>query len=189
MKGELPITDPFALAVRLVSGLVALLVLCLLVWWAVIKPRSDLAAERTAHAETKARHAQVMGEIAAKTAAVAEKARAAHALFLQGAKEDERAHAVEIAAAEERGRAAAAGIADGSVRVRVEWRDRACPVAAFGEGAEPAAGDQAVPRGRADAIGRLLGHGGQWDADYQLCYARLTRAQALINSCYEEPAQ
>lgn len=180
--------DPYAAGAAALAKAGAAIVLLILVWAVAIKPHQDLADERQAHAATKARHAKVLAEIAEKTAAVAEKAKAAHALFLQGVEEDAHAHAAEIAAAEERGRAAAAGIADGAVRVRIEWRDRDCPRPAPGEGAEPAARDQAVPRGRADAIGHLLGKGDAWDADYQLCYARLKRAQSLINTCYEEPA-
>jgi len=180
--------DPYAAGAAVLAKLGGALVLAVLVWIVAIKPHQDLAAERQAHAATKAKHAQVLGEIAEKTAAGAAKAKAAHALFLQGAEEDAHDHAAEIAAAEERGRAAAAGIADGSVRVRVGWRGRDCARPAPGEGAGPAARDQAVPRGRADAIGHLLGKGDAWDADYPLCYARLKRAQSLINTCYEEPA-
>src|SRR5690606_37697484 len=111
--------DPYAAGAAVLANLGGALVLAVLVWIVAIKPHQDLAAERQAHAATKAKHAQVLGEIAEKTAAVAAKAKAAHALFLQGAEEDAHDHAAEIAAAEERGRAAAAGIADGSVRVRV----------------------------------------------------------------------
>lgn len=94
----------------------------------------------------------------------------------------------EIDDAFERGRVAAAGIAAGDIPVRVVWRDR-CSAPAAGAGAEPDSRAAGVDQGRADAIGRVLGHGGAFDAQYHEAYARLTSAQKLLNQCYEEPAR
>lgn len=48
-----------------------------LLWWAVVSPRLSLSAERGAHAETKAAHAAVIADLAAKTQIAADKAKAA----------------------------------------------------------------------------------------------------------------
>lgn len=138
-------------------------------------------------AEAK-KHAGVLQDIADKTAKAAAAAHRAQTLFNQETQADAERHAMEVSDAFDRGRAAAAGIVDGAVRVRTVWRDRQCPVADAGAGAEPAGRHPEVDQGRADAIGRVLGYGWRWDADYGLVVARLTRAQALLNACYEQPA-
>jgi len=135
-----------------------------------------------------ARHAATFQRIAELTAVAAEKAGRARALFADQVLADVARHAKETEDAYEAGRAAAAGIADGSVRVRTVWRDRECSAAVPGPGAEPAGGDPAVSGGRADAIGRVLGRGWGWDATYGLAYSRLTRAQELLDACYEQPS-
>ena len=147
-----------------------------------------IAGERAGEKAANARHAEVLNAIADKTAKAAELANRARDLFNQQAQADQLRHAEEITDAFDRGRAAAAGIVDGAVRVRTVWRDRQCPATDAGAGAEPAGGHPDVAPGRADAIGRVLGYGWRWDADYGLAYARLTRAQALLNACYEQPA-
>ena len=146
------------------------------------------AGERAGEEAADARHAKVMKDLADKTAKAAELANRARDLFNQQAQADQLRHAEEITDAYDRGRAAAAGIVDGAVRVRTVWRDRQCPAAVAGAGAEPAAGHPDVAPGRADAIGRVLGAAWRWDADYGLAHARLTRAQALLNACYDQPA-
>lgn len=177
------------LTVRIVAALAALLLVAAAVWWVAFKPRSELADERQAHAQTRAAHAQVLADLASKTRAVAEKAAAARGTYESRNEEDRDAHDRELDAAFERGKAAAAGIGDGTVRVRTVWRDRECPAPAAGAGAAAGAGLEAVPAGRADAIGRVLGLAGQWDADYAALYQRLLAAQPLIDACYEQPAK
>lgn len=186
---DLAAFDPYALAIRLVGGLLSLALLAALVWWAVIKPRSDLADERAAHQATRAAQAETLAGLAAKAQAAAEAAARVRTVFETEREESIRVHAEDVAAAFERGKTVGAGIRDGSVRVRTVWRDSECPAADAGEGAGPGAGAEAVPAGRADAIGRVLGLGGQWDADYALCYARLKSAQKLLDQCHEEPAR
>lgn len=180
------IPDPYRPLAKVLGMVISALLLLTLVWWLVIKPRSDLADERVAHAATKAKHAQVMAEIAAKSEAVARQAAQARDKYKAQTAEDQKKHEQEVKDAFERGKSVAAGIRDGSVSVRTVWRDRSCPQAVPGEGGEPGRGDEAVPAGRADAIGRILGYGGRWDADYKACYTRLTRAQELLNACYED---
>lgn len=138
-------------------------------------------------AEAK-KHAAVLKDIADKTAKSAAAAARARTLFNQGTQADAVRHAKEVSDAFEAGRAAAAGIVDGTARVRTVWRDRQCPAADAGAGTEPVGRHPDVDQGRADAIGRVLGLGWRWDADYGLVVARLTRAQALLNACYEQPA-
>lgn len=174
---------------RAISALIGVLTLVLLVWIVAIKPRQELAAERTAHAQTKAEHAAVMADIAARTRAAAEAAQRARDTYTTKTQEDARVHELEVAAAFERGKGVAAGIRSGAVRVQDVWRDGRCETPDAGEGAGPGAGTEALTGGRADAIGRVLGYGGTWDADYAAIHARLTRAQALLNQCYEQPAQ
>lgn len=181
------IPDPYVPLAKLLGGLLSALLLILLVWWAVFKPRQDLADERAAHQATKAAHATMLAGLAAKTEAAAAAAARARTVFEAETKENARVHATEVAAAFERGKAVAVGIRDGSVSVREVWRNN-CPSPTAGQGAEPGRGSEAIPGGRADAIGRVLGHGEAWDADYKLCYTRLTAAQKLLDAAYEEPA-
>lgn len=135
-----------------------------------------------------AAHAKVLKDLADKTAKVAEKVRIAHAAYTRETRADLARHDQEKRDAYEAGRAAAAAIAAGDVRVRTVWRDRECPQADARSSAGPAAGHPAIDPGRADAIGRVLGHAWQWDAAYGLAYARLQSAQALIDACYDQPA-
>lgn len=179
------IPDPYRPLAKVLGMVISAVLLVVLVWWLVIKPRSDLADERVAHAATKAKHAQVMTEIAAKSEAVARQAAQARDKYKAQTAEDQKKHEQEVKDAFERGKSVAAGIRDGSVGVRQVWRDRECPQAVSGQGGEPGRGAETIPAGRADAIGRLLGEAGGWDADYKACYARLTRAQELLNACYE----
>jgi hypothetical protein len=147
-----------------------------------------LAREQAAHAQTKQQHATVLREIADKTAEAARLAGIARAAYDAQALEDLHQHSKDIEDAFKRGEAAAGSINAGAVRVRTVWRDRECPQAVPGQGAEPDDGTADVTPGRADAIGRVLGHAGTWDAAYRLAYERLTAAQGLLNACYEEPA-
>src|SRR5690606_20067120 len=133
-------------------------------WWVAIKPRAELAAERQAHAETRAAHAEVLTGLAQAAAEVARKASAARVAFAEARAKAESDYNEGVANAYERGRAAAAGIAAGTVRVREVWRD--CPAAPIGEGTGPAGGAADVAPDRAEAIGRVLGIGGEADAAY-----------------------
>lgn len=144
--------------------------------------------DATALSDLKAEHARVLADIATKSQDVADKAAAARAAFGDLVLADQAAYSKGVSDAYERGKSVGAGIAAGTVRVRTVWRDRQCPQAAAGTGPEPGAGLADVDQGRADAIGRILGLAGEWDAAYGLAYRRLTRAQALLNACYEEPA-
>lgn len=176
-------------APRTLAAVVVLVAIAAGLWWLAVHPRQQLAAERAAHAETRAAHAQVLQRIAEGTAEVARKAAAARDEYERAKSAALAEHEQEVRDAYERGRAAAAGIAAGTVRVREVWRDRECPAAAAGPGAEPAGGPAAVADDRAAAIGRVLGIGGEADATYALAYARLRAAQGLLNTCYEEPAE
>jgi hypothetical protein len=148
-----------------------------------------LSSEKADHAETRADHADVLREIADKTAEAARLAASARAAYDAQALADQAKHSKEIDDAFERGRDAAAGITAGAVRVRTVWRERQCPQAFPGPSAQPADGVADVDPGRAEAIGRILGLGGSFDADYRLAYERLTAAQGLLNACYQEPAE
>ncbi len=135
------------------------------------------------------RHAATFLKIERLTAAAAEKAHAARQAYSDAALVDLATFEKEKENAFEAGRRAAAGINDGSVRVRTVWRERECPKAVPGPGAEPAGRDLALPEGRGDAIGRVLGYGWRWNAEYGLAYAGLIRAQKLVDACYEQPAE
>jgi hypothetical protein len=171
-----------------VRALVAAAVLAIL-WWAVVMPRQQLSAERAAHAETKASHAAILAGIADQTAEVARKAAVARTEF-EAYRADAKVQRDEAERqAFERGKSTAARIGSGAVVVREQWRDRECPVAAPGQGAELTPGFALVDRGRAEAIGRVLGLAGSFDASYREAYERLTAAQGLLNACYEQPAE
>ena len=147
--------------------------------------QGDRAGERAADA----RHRKTIDDLRAKTARQEAVAAAARAVYDSQASADAARHEQEKRDAYERGRAAAAGIAAGDIGVRTVWRDRECPQAAAGPGAEPAGRHPDVDPGRADAIGRVLGHGWRWDAAYGLAIARLNAAQQLLNACYDQPAR
>src|SRR5690606_2698000 len=169
---------PANAAARFLVILAAGLALCALMWWVAGKPRAELAAERAAHATTRATHAQVLASLAEATAEVARKAAAARVTYAEAKATAESDYNKGVSDAYERGRAAAAGIAAGTVRVREVWRD--CPAAAAGEGAEPAGRPADVSADRGEAIGRVLGIGGEADADYARVIARLRAAQQLV---------
>lgn len=156
-------------------------------WWVAIKPRAELASERQAHAETRVAHAEVLTGLAEAAAEVARKASAARVAFAEARAKAESDYNEGVANAYERGRATAAGIAAGTVRVREVWRD--CPAAPAGEGAGPAGRPADVSANRGEAIGRVLGIGGEADAAYARAIARLTAAQQLVDACHEEPAR
>lgn len=139
-------------------------------------------------ADLKAQHAAVLTAIAAQAQVVADKAAAARAAYGDAVLADQSKYEQGVSDAYNRGKSAGAAIASGAVRVREPWRDQ-CPQAPAGQGAEPDAGPSGVDPSRADAIGRVLGLAGQWDAAYGLAYGRLIRAQELLNACYEEPMQ
>lgn len=180
------LATPAARAIGYVLGVLALLVL---VWIAVVKPRSDLAAERLAHQETKAAHSALLSDLAAQTEAVAKAAVRARTVYDAATAAASTKHEQEVHRAYERGKGVAAGIRSGTVRVRDVWQDCSGGAQALpGQGTGLAPGAEAVTAGRADAIGRVLGQAGGWDADYEKALTRLRDAQALVNQCYEEPA-
>jgi len=172
---------------RLLLQFAALAALLAAIWWAAILPRQQLANERLAHATTRATHAQVLADLAEATAKVARKAAAARVTYAEAKAKAESDYNKGVADAYERGRAAAAGIAAGTVRVRAVWRD--CPAAAAGPGTEPAGRPADVSADRGEAIGRVLGIGGEADAAYARAIDRLRAAQQLVDACHEEPAR
>lgn len=181
--------------VQAAIGIALLAALAFAIWFAVIKPRSELAAEKLDHAATqaefadaKAKHAAVLEQIAEDTAKMAEKAALLGSVLEKQRETDKETHRKEVASAYERGKSYAARIVSGDVSVRDVWRDRECPTPTAGEGAGPESWPSGVSWGRADAIGRVLGHGGRFDADYDLLWKRLGEAQERLNLCYEEPA-
>jgi len=180
---------PANATVRILLALGGLALMLAALWWAAIWPRQQLAAERAAHAGTKARHAEVLQGLAEAAAEVARKAARAREAFAEATAESESRYEKGVADAYERGRATAAGIAAGTVRVREVWRERECPAAAGGQGTEPAAGPAGVSGDRAAAIGRVLGIGGAADAGYARAIERLNAAQAIVDQCFEEPAR
>lgn len=135
---------------------------------------ADIARDARSVAEQSANLAVLAAE--AKAAYHEEKSRAATT------------RAQEMNDAYERGRLTGAAIAAGTQRVRDVWRDR-CPQANAWQGTELAGGFALVDRGRADAIGRVLGLAGGFDAQYGEAIARLNAAQTLLNVCYEQPAE
>lgn len=144
--------------------------------------------DATALSDLKADHAKVLADIAAQAQYAANKAAVARAAYGDKVLADQAAYTTGVNDAYDRGKTAGASIAAGAVRVRTVWRERECPQAAAGPGAEPAGRRAEVDPGRAHAIGEILGLGGQWDAAYNLAYRRLNSAQQLLNACYEQPA-
>lgn len=168
---------PYAEAIRMGLALVATLLLGLATWWAAVQPRIDLGRLQKSHDRLLM---ELEGRNEAAALARVEYDAEVMRLGLTRKKEIDDAY--------QRGRVSAAGIAAGDIPVRVVWRDR-CSAPAPGAGTGPDTGPAGVDQGRADAIGRVLGHGGAFDAQYHEAYARLTAAQKLLDQCYEEPAR
>ena len=127
--------------------------------------------------------------LAAQTEAVAKAAVRARTVYDAATAAASTKHEQEVHRAYERGKGVAAGIRSGTVRVRDVWQDCSGGAQALpGQGTGLAPGAEAVTAGRADAIGRVLGQAGGWDADYEKALTRLRDAQVLVNQCYEEPA-
>ena len=173
--------------VQALIGLALLAALAFAIWFAVIKPRSDLTAEKLDHAQTKAEYAKVLADIAARTAEVEAKAKAAQDEFTRNEAESKREKSDAVAAALARGQRIGYDIGRGSVQLRPEWRDGECPSAAPGAGAEPDEGTAGVPGDRGAAVGHILGIGGVGDATYEEAFRRLRNAQPLIDACFEKP--
>lgn len=145
-------------------------------------------AALTEAAEAKLEYQTTLRDIAEKTAEAARLAGIAKDTYYDRKTLDKAREAREIDNAFERGRRHGANIASGTVSVRTVWRDRECPKAVSGQGAESVGGDSGVDPGRAAAIGEILGLAGTFDATYTLAYRRLEAAQGLLNACYETPA-
>jgi hypothetical protein len=155
--------------------------------WGGWQWRGKVSARQTL-AEARAGHAEVLRDIADKTAETARLAGLAQNAYHEKVQSDALAYEQKEEAAYERGRQHGAAIAAGTERVRTVWRERECPQADAGQGPESGDGRSGVAPGRAAAIGAVLGLGGAFDAGYDLAYGRLKAAQGLLNACYDEPA-
>lgn len=184
----LPALIPYKGIAKIIGYVLLAVLAAALLWWAVGKPRVDLANEREAHSALKAAHADLLTKLSEAEAAAAVKSQEVQAAYDAGIAASAKMREKEIQDAYNRGRSTAAGIKSGAVSVRTVWRDRECAASAEGEGAGAGEGVAGVSGERADAIGRVLGHGGRWDATYAEAYRRLTEAQKIVDACYEEPA-
>ncbi|MEJ2790095.1 MULTISPECIES: hypothetical protein [unclassified Pseudoxanthomonas] len=147
-----------------------------------------LQVAKADRAETLAEVARDARVVAEQSAQLAVQAAEAKATYHNEKGVAAATRAQEMNDAYERGRRTGAAIAAGTQRVRDVWRDR-CPQANAWQGTELAGGFALVDRGRADAIGRVLGLAGGFDAQYSEAIARLKAAQGLLNVCYERPAE
>lgn len=171
---------------KLVVGFLFIALLVLALWWAVFKPRSDLA-------ELRGEYEQYRTTMVAATKAAAEKARAAQAAIN---------HANEVYAREsdfaaERARIALADAEDGAARdladlrsrsddrVRNVWSQclaRPAPI----DGAGVAEGSAHLSDDGAAALAPILAIGRRADVQYARAIAELTSTRQLLSVCYGE---
>lgn len=148
------------------------------VWWAVIAPRMELAAERAAHAQTKTENAekwQRQAELTAK-AAQSVRARETEVRGLLDASNEYReqgiAHAVESQ------QELVAGLRAGTVRLQQQWRQCESAATRVPGDAEAEPGADGGAALRAESAGRIARAGD--DADIQVrglqAYARACQA-------------
>ena len=176
-----PIPIQYRATAKLIGYGIAVLALFGLIYWAAILPRQQLSSVRAKHAET-------LAAIAKSAAEAAEKAKLNVQIVDKAKRDAAETYRKGIEDAHLRGVAAAADIATGKRPVGRVWQDR-CPQPATGTGPGPAGGNPQVSADRAAAIGRVLTIGGQADAGYAQCYARLEAAQEALNQCYDKPAR
>lgn len=146
-----------------------------------------LAGEKEDHADARTKHAQVLADIATKTQAAAAAAIAARDAYNTSSAAASIARAKGESDAYQRGMAVTAGINAGTVRVQDLWRVCGASGATAGDAADLAGGHSAEDQRRAAAIGRILGKGGKFDAQYERTYAELISTRALLAKCYEDP--
>lgn len=136
------------IAVR-VMGVVALLAL---LWWAVVTPRMSLSAEREAHAETKAGHAAILADLAAKTRHAADLARRASERVKTDRDQVDARHREEMNDAKNEADQLRAALHSGSVELQDRW---ACRLPGAGEGGVASDAGKADAESRFDSIARV----------------------------------
>ena len=124
-----------------------------LLWWAAVAPRIALSEERTAHAATKASHAEVIADLAAKARHAADLARQAS----ERAKTDRAAadarHREELTDAKREADRLRAALRSGSAELQDRWT---CRVPGAGQGGAAADAREADPEGRFDSAARIV---------------------------------
>lgn len=132
------------------AGLVA--AIAALLWWGAVAPRLGLAAERAAHAGTKAAHAEVLAELAAKARHAAELARVASDRVKTDRAELDRRHEEQLRDAKDDADRLRDALHAGTVQLQDRW---ACRVPGAGEGGAAADAGEADAAGRIDSIARV----------------------------------
>lgn len=136
------------IAVR-VLGVVAVLAL---LWWAVVAPRLSLSAERAAHVQTKAGHAETLADLAAKSRHAADLARRASTQAKTDRDQVDARHREEMNDAKTEADRLRAALRSGAVELQDRW---ACRVPGAGEGGAAADAGEADAEGRFDSLARV----------------------------------
>lgn len=142
-----------------------------------------LGETRRALSAATGAQADLLNQLAAGTAVLADRTAAARAAFDQAIPQIAANQQRMLDDARTRHQGLVADIAAGNRRLRQDWVS-GCPAAAAGERAGTLDLAREDPR-RAAAVGRVLGIGASADATYQACRTQLTATENLLAACYE----
>ena len=141
-----------------------------------------LGETRRALAAATGAQADLLNQLAAGTAVLADRTASARAAFDQAIPQLAANQQRMLDDARTRHQGLVADIAAGNRRLRQDWVS-GCPAPTAGESAAAldAAGED---QRRAAAVGRVLGIGARADASYETCRAQLTATETLLAACY-----
>lgn len=123
-----------------------------LLWWAAVSPRIELAQERAAHADTKAAHAALLGDLAARARHSADLARIASERVKTDRADIDARHRKELTDANHEAHRLRDCLRTGACQLQDRWT-RGVPGA--GEGGAAGHAGEADPEGRFDSIARV----------------------------------
>lgn len=146
-----------------------------------------LAEARRALAAVSAGQTDMLNQLAAGTAATAERVNRGIMEFDRALAGITRAQKEAKEDATARHIALVGDITAGTRRVRQDWLS-GCPATVPGEPTGPV-GPSGTDPYRAAAIGRVLGIGADADIAYQTCRQELSATEALLATCFAEPAK
>lgn len=150
---------------------------------AAAQARTDTQAEKAAHAETKAEHAQVLQGLAERTAQVAALVRAQDATYLAESAAADARNRKEIANALAKKDAVIADLRAGRMQLRQEWQCEVPLISTSGDRTKPeseaaASGNAGYARVREESAGELVQIGALADTQVRWLQGELVATRA-----------